>query len=70
LKLFEAHFTFTPDDETAGEGSITISAQSQEEARTALLEVLGGTADLEVQEIRELAAIPDNDPTQDRPTLQ
>jgi hypothetical protein len=59
LKLFEAQFTFTPDDETSGEGVITISAASEEEARAALLDLLGEVNDLQITEIREVAVLPD-----------
>lgn len=72
MKLYEAHFTFTPDDETSGEGAITISAASEQEATTALLEILEGVTDLQIKEVRELTAIPEAalHPTEDRPTLQ
>jgi hypothetical protein len=69
LKLFEAQFTFTPDDETSGEGILTITAETVEEARKALEDVLGEVTDLQITEIREIAVLPDNVPFEPR-TLQ
>lgn len=61
MKIYEARFTFTPDDDSAGEGVVTVSADSEEQAQEAVEEFLGDDlTDLEVQEIREIAELPEH----------
>lgn len=61
MKVFEVHFTFTPPDPSmAGEGLVTVSAESQDEAQAAFLKFMEDTAELEIKEIREVVELPEH----------
>lgn len=59
MKLYEVVFTFTPADDSSGEGVVTISARDEEEAREAVLEFLGEAPDLNISSIKEIVELPD-----------
>lgn len=61
MKLFEVHFTFTPNDpDSVGEGLITVEAETPEEAKDAFLFVMENTPDLNLIEIKEVVVLPDH----------
>jgi hypothetical protein len=59
LKLFEIQFTYTPDDDTSGEGVITAEGESLEAVKELIHDFLGDLPDLVVTEIREIVEIPE-----------
>lgn len=61
MKVFEVHFTYTPPDPSmAGEGLVTVSAASQDEAKAAFLEFMEDINSLEIKEIREVVELPEH----------
>lgn len=60
MKLYEATFTFTPaSDEAAGEGYVTIQAETVEQAAEAVTDFLSDVPDLQLVEIKEVVELPD-----------
>lgn len=59
MKLYEIHFTFTPtDNDGIGEGLITVSADTEDDAKERFAMFLDGLSDVEIIEIREVVDNP------------
>lgn len=70
LSLYEVSFHYTPEDDTSGDGYVSVLASSENEVHALIYDMMGGAPNLTITAITFIAQVDSNVPHPAHPTLQ